>query len=127
MPSTQAAGGISRPVQVHCPAPYHPVFRRLFVLPSLPMPALFTFEEDDRGARATALIRRSSGSAKEQALQAALDRFAPGRLLDPPDAPDGWVTAVRAIPARPAVHASWPEFIDPRLRAALETRGVTEL
>ncbi len=44
-----------------------------------------------------------------------------------PDSPDGWVTAVRAIPARAAVHAPWPDAIDPRLRAALEARGVAEL
>jgi DEAD/DEAH box helicase domain-containing protein len=91
------------------------------------MPARFPFDDDEGDATGTALIRRSSGPAKEQALQAALDRFAPGRLHERADSPDGWVTAVRAIPARAAVHAPWPEPIDPRLRAALEARGIAQL
>jgi DEAD/DEAH box helicase domain-containing protein len=91
------------------------------------MPARFAFDDDEGGATGTALIRGSSGPAKEQALQAALDRFAPGRLHDRADSPDGWVTAVRAIPARTAVHAAWPEAIDPRLRAALDARGIAQL
>src|SRR5215203_2957447 len=91
------------------------------------MPARFPFDDDEGDATGTALIRRSSGPAKEQALQAALDRFAPGRLHERADSPDGWVTAVRAIPARAAVHAPWPDGIDSRLRGALESRGVAEL
>ena len=90
------------------------------------MSARFSFDEDE-AATGTAIIRRSSGPAKEQALQAALDRFAAGRLHDRADSPDGWVTAVRAIPGRAAVHAPWPESIDPRLRAALEARGIAQL
>jgi DEAD/DEAH box helicase domain-containing protein len=91
------------------------------------MPARFPFDHDDGGGTGTAIIRRSSGPAKEQALQAALERFTAGRLHDRVDSPDGWVTAVRSIPPRAAVHAPWPESIDARLRSALEARGVHEL
>ena len=91
------------------------------------MPASFPFDEDaDARAAGTAVIRRSSGPARDQALGAALERFAAGRLKERPDSPDGWVTAVRTVPARPAEHAPWPAGIDPRLRAALEARGIAE-
>jgi DEAD/DEAH box helicase domain-containing protein len=88
----------------------------------------------------------------EQAIVEALARLTPGqsglgRLLDAPglDAPglaagpgepagrpatvgaDVHVTAVRRIPASPAVCAPMPAALDRRLVAALATRGVTEL
>jgi DEAD/DEAH box helicase domain-containing protein len=85
--------------------------------------------EDDEPIRSqeTAVIRRSTGPAREQALQSALDRFASGRLVDRPDTPDGWVTAVRRIAPQDAVYGEWPEGLDPRLRAALEARGLAQL
>jgi DEAD/DEAH box helicase domain-containing protein len=99
----------------------------MFVLPWLPMPASFPFDEDaDPRAAGTALIRRSSGPARDGALGAALERFGAGRLKERPDSPDGWVTAVRTLPARAAEHAPWPAGIDPRLRAALEARGIAQ-
>ena len=103
------------------------LFRRLFVLPSHPMPARIPFDDEESGATGTAIIRRSSGAVKEQALEAALDRFAAGRLHGRADSPDGWVTAVRTIAPRAAVHAPWPDAIDARLRAALEARGIADL
>ena len=51
----------------------------------------------------------------------------PARLTERADDPDGWVTALRTVPAAEARYAPWPELIDPRLRAALESRGVRQL
>jgi DEAD/DEAH box helicase domain-containing protein len=72
------------------------------------------------------IARKPSGAAREQALTSALERFGavrPGRADDP----DAWVTAIRTLPAADARYAPWPALIDPRLRAALESRGITEL
>jgi DEAD/DEAH box helicase domain-containing protein len=93
------------------------------------MAAQFPIEDDLLGPEpsGTAVIRRSSGPAKEQALSAALDRFAGGRLAGRPDAPDGWVTAIRTIPARDASYAEWPGSLDPRLQQALAARGLSQL
>ena len=91
------------------------------------MPARIPFDDEESGATGTAIIRRSSGAVKEQALEAALDRFAAGALHGRADSPDGWVTAVRTIAPRAAVHAPWPDAIDARLRAALEARGIADL
>jgi len=90
------------------------------------MPAGLPLHDEDGSAAGTALARGMPAPVKEQALQAALDRFAAGTLRDRPDTPDGWVTAVRAVPARQAVFAQWPDAIDPRLRAALEARGICQ-
>src|SRR4051812_11219909 len=93
------------------------------------MSAQFPLDDEFAGAETTgtAVIRRSSGPAKEQALAAALDRFVGGRLADRPDAPDGWVTAVRRIQAQDAAYADWPPALDPRLQEALAARGVSRL
>jgi DEAD/DEAH box helicase domain-containing protein len=92
------------------------------------MPSQAPLEDDELiRPQGTAVIRRSTGPAREQALQSALDRFASGRLVDRPDSPDGWVTAVRHIPAQDAVYAEWPTGVDDRLRAALEARGIAQL
>ncbi|HEX2309196.1 MAG TPA: DEAD/DEAH box helicase [Vicinamibacterales bacterium] len=90
------------------------------------MPAGLPLHDEDGSAAGTALARGMSAPVKEQALQAALDRFAAGTLRDRPDTPDGWVTAVRTVPARQAAYAPWPDAIDPRLRAALEARGISQ-
>jgi DEAD/DEAH box helicase domain-containing protein len=89
------------------------------------MPAGLSFDEDGSAA-GTTLARGMPAPVKERALQAALDRFAAGQLRDRPDTPDGWVTAVRAVPARQAAYAPWPDAIDPRVRAALEARGISQ-
>jgi DEAD/DEAH box helicase domain-containing protein len=92
------------------------------------MPAGLPLHDDDGSAAGTAIASRvTAAPVKEQALQAALDRFAAGTLRDRPDTPDAWVTAVRTLPARSAAYAPWPEAIDPRLRAALEARGISQL
>ncbi len=74
-----------------------------------------------------AIIRKPTGPAREQALTSALERFGAGRSIAPADNPDGWVTTVRTLPAVEARYAPWPEMVDPRLRAALEARGVSRL
>ena len=43
------------------------------------------------------------------------------------DTPDGVVTAVRRLPPVEARYAPFPDSIDPRLQAALERRGITQL
>ena len=73
-----------------------------------------------------AVIRKPTGPAREQALVSALERFGVGRPR-PADDPDGWVTTVRTLPAADARYAPWPEIVDPRLRTALEGRGVAQL
>jgi DEAD/DEAH box helicase domain-containing protein len=56
-------------------------------------------------------------------LQSALDRLT-GGTPDRPDTPDGWVTAVRRLPARAADYAPFPDDIDLRLRQVYRDRGV---
>jgi DEAD/DEAH box helicase domain-containing protein len=75
-----------------------------------------------------AVIRKPTGPAREQALTSALERFGVGRARTAAaDDPDGWVTTVRNLPAVDARYAPWPELIDPRLRVALEARGIQQL
>jgi DEAD/DEAH box helicase domain-containing protein len=64
---------------------------------------------------------------KEIALQGALEHLAPGPWLERPDAPDGVITAVRRLPPVEARYAPFPASLDPRLQAAFERRGVTQL
>ena len=64
---------------------------------------------------------------KEIALQGALEHLAPGPWLERPDAPDAVVTAVRRLPPVDARYAPFPHGLDPRLQAAFERRGVTQL
>ena len=73
--------------------------------------------------------RKPTGAAREQALSlgARAIRRRPAALTERADDPDGWVTAIRTVPAAEARYAPWPDLIDPRLRAALESRGVTQL
>src|SRR5262245_19685135 len=68
-----------------------------------------------------------SADGKELALQGALEHLAPGLWLERPDAPDAVITAVRRLPPVEARHAPFPQWLDPRLQAAFERRGVTEL
>ena len=75
---------------------------------------------------------RRTDPTHDHALQTALERLT-GDLtglsapLGPPDAPDGWVTAVRRLPARPAAYAPFPEAVDERLREVLRGRGIQQL
>jgi DEAD/DEAH box helicase domain-containing protein len=69
----------------------------------------------------------NSVTRKELALQGALEKLAPGPWLERKDTPDGIVTAVRRLPASAARVTPFPEAIDPRLKAALERRGIAQL
>jgi DEAD/DEAH box helicase domain-containing protein len=64
---------------------------------------------------------------KQVALQSALTVLNSGAALDRPDTPDEVVTAVRRLPAVEAAYAPFPAEIEPRLRAAFESRGITQL
>jgi DEAD/DEAH box helicase domain-containing protein len=78
--------------------------------------------------RAIPGIDRLAGrSGRDGALEAALDRLAPGRSLERPDAPDLHVTAVRRMAPVPARFAAFPAELDARLRQALEARGMSRL
>jgi DEAD/DEAH box helicase domain-containing protein len=67
-----------------------------------------------------------TSAAQDRALQTVLDRLT-GGVPAPRDMPDGWVTAVRLLPARAALHAPFPSGIDDRLRDALKLRGIEQL
>jgi DEAD/DEAH box helicase domain-containing protein len=75
----------------------------------------------------TTLPARRSQEHKQVALQSALSVLASGSALDRPDTPDEVVTAVRRLPAIEAAYAPFPADIDPRLRAAFASRGITQL
>jgi DEAD/DEAH box helicase domain-containing protein len=66
-------------------------------------------------------------SARDGALDAALERLAPGHPPERPDTPDLHVTAVRRLPAVAAQYAPFPEALDARLVSALRTRGIEQL
>jgi len=51
------------------------------------------------------LVRKPTGAAREQALSLALERFGAARLTERADDPDGWVTALRTLPAAEARYA----------------------
>ena len=74
-----------------------------------------------------ALPARRPSEHKQVALQSALSVLNSGAALDRPDTPDEVVTAVRRLPAVEAAYAPFPAGIDPRLRAAFESRGITQL
>ena len=70
----------------------------------------------------TSLVER-----KDKALHGALEHLAPGPWLERPDTPEGVITAVRRMAPVEAKYAPFPDTLEPRLRAALETRGLKQL
>jgi DEAD/DEAH box helicase domain-containing protein len=72
------------------------------------------------------LPARRTDPAHDLALQTVLDRLT-GGLVERPDSPDAWVTAIRRLPARSARFADFPEGVDARLREALRDRGIEQL
>src|SRR5438067_4654985 len=66
-------------------------------------------------------------SHPENALDAALERLASGRVGERPDTPDLHVTALRRLPALAAQYVPFPEPLDRRLTNALEARGIKQL
>jgi DEAD/DEAH box helicase domain-containing protein len=82
------------------------------------------------GREATLPARRTLAGVekhKQVALQNALQVLASGTAVDRPDTPDEVVTAVRRLPAIEAAYAPFPASIDPRIKAAFESRGVHQL
>jgi DEAD/DEAH box helicase domain-containing protein len=80
------------------------------------------------GRRPDSTDGQTTGSrGSDIALDAALERLAPGLHRDRPDTPDLHVTAVRRLPPLPAKVVPFPEILDGRLRTALEARGIREL
>jgi DEAD/DEAH box helicase domain-containing protein len=72
------------------------------------------------------LPARRTDPAHDHALTAALERLT-GGVGDRGDRPDGWVTAVRRLPARDAQYAPFTPGVDERLRDVLRQRGVEQL
>jgi len=68
------------------------------------------------------LTRKGSDTA----LELVLDRLT-GGVADRPDTPDGWVTAVRRLPARGAQFGPAVAGVDERLRDVLRERGIEQL
>jgi DEAD/DEAH box helicase domain-containing protein len=64
---------------------------------------------------------------KDLALRGALEHLAPGPWIERADTPDGVITAVRRLPPVEARYEPFPDQLDPRLRAALERRGLRQL
>src|ERR1700733_3117261 len=65
-------------------------------------------------------------SRRDGALDAAIDRLAPGGL-ERPDMPDQHVTALRRLPAVAARFAPFPAALDTRLIRALGSRGISRV
>src|SRR6476659_1466525 len=72
------------------------------------------------------LPARRTDPAHDLALQTVLDRLT-GGVQERPDTPDGWVTAVRRLPARTAQYAAFPDGTDLRLRDVLADRGIAQV
>src|SRR5256884_2094724 len=66
-------------------------------------------------------------SHAENALDAALEGLAPGRVGERPDTPDLHVTALRRLPALAAQYVPFPKPLDRRLTNALDARGIKQL
>jgi DEAD/DEAH box helicase domain-containing protein len=64
---------------------------------------------------------------KDVALRGALEHLAPGPWIERADTPDGVVTAVRRLAPVEARYEPFSDLLDPRLRAALEKRGLRQL
>jgi DEAD/DEAH box helicase domain-containing protein len=81
----------------------------------------------DPGSGSPELSRKGrTDPAHDLALQSVLDRLT-GGLPERPDSPDGWITAVRRLPARAASYAPFPDGVDGRLRDVLTSRGIGQV
>src|SRR5512140_2448989 len=69
-----------------------------------------------------------SDARRDTALELALRAVVPGPWpTDRPDNPAGLITAIRRLPEQDAQYEDFPAGIDPRLRAALASRGIERL
>src|SRR5262245_20728355 len=69
------------------------------------------------------LTRGLASKGGDPALALVLDRLT-GGVLERPDSPDAWVTAVRRLPAREAQLGDEVSGVDERLRTVLCERGI---
>jgi DEAD/DEAH box helicase domain-containing protein len=83
--------------------------------------------EDPAGSASVQSTHLARRSRRDAALDAALERLAPGQPPDRPDTPDRHVTAVRRLPPVQAEYAPFPDGLDARLRTALTSRGISAL
>jgi DEAD/DEAH box helicase domain-containing protein len=72
------------------------------------------------------LPARRTDPAHDQALSGVLDRLT-GGVVDRPDRPDAWVTAIRRLFPREALYAPFVDGIDERLKEVLRERGIEQL
>src|SRR5262245_18993585 len=72
------------------------------------------------------LPARRTDPAHDQALSGVLDRLT-GGVVDRPDRPDAWVTAIRRLFPRDARSAPFVDGIDERLKEVLRERGIERL
>ncbi len=72
------------------------------------------------------MLPATRSPSHDLALQHAVDRFT-GGVNDRPDKPDGWVTAVRWVPARQAQYAPRPPAVHAAVWEVLERRGIQQL
>ncbi len=65
---------------------------------------------------------------RSDALDLALREVVPGHgAIERADQPDGFITAIRRVPAEDARYDDFPRGLDPRLRSALARRGIDRL
>src|SRR5688572_20092181 len=77
------------------------------------------------------LPAKQTDGARELAIQSVLDRLTKGAVArtstpEVVDNPDGWITAIRRLPAAEARYAPFPDGIDERLRQALGAGGIAQ-
>ncbi|MDA1183393.1 MAG: DEAD/DEAH box helicase [Acidobacteria bacterium] len=80
-----------------------------------------------RSPRGEASVPAWDGARRggDRELQTVLDRLT-GGVSERPDAPDGWVTAVRVLQARSAAFAPCPAGLNDRLRGVFKARGIEQ-
>ena len=86
-------------------------------MPPEPQEATLSTQQVDR------VPRGGSTKGGDPALTLVLDRLT-GGVVERPDSPDAWVTAVRRLPAREAQFGGEVAGIDGRLRDVLRERGI---
>jgi DEAD/DEAH box helicase domain-containing protein len=72
------------------------------------------------------LATRRTDPTHDRALQTVVDKLTAG-IPDRPDSAEGWITAVRRVPALAAEYAPFPAAIEARLQEVLKARGIEQL